>query len=98
MPYKFQTNKVKLPVDKDRRRKILPEEHWYIKVLFQSGWAIRAIAREYGVDHRTIQFILFPERLEASRANRDWRNYYIKDKHAVTMREHRRYKQDVLGK
>ena len=98
MPYKFETEKVKLTPEQDRRVKILPEERQEVKLLFKAGWAIRAIARKYEVDHRLIQFILFPERLEASRANRSWRNYYDKEKNTESMRDHRRYKHQVLGK
>lgn len=97
MPYKFETEKIKLKPEQDRRVKILPEQRKEVKLLFKAGMAIRAIARKYEVDHRSIQFILFPERLEASRVNRDWKNYYDKEKHTKSIREHRRYKSQVLG-
>lgn len=92
MPYKFQTDKVKLPKSLDRRVKIPATEHEVIRKLHASGEAIRAIARRYEVEHRTIQFILFPERIEAMRSNRDWRRYYSKEKNAKYQREHRQYK------
>lgn len=96
MPYKFEKEKVKLTPEQDRRVKILPEEHKEVKLLFKAGWAIRAIARKYDVDHRLIQFILFPERLKASRAKRNWKNYYNKEEHTKSMRNYRRYKYQVL--
>ena len=97
MPYKFQTNKIPLPAGADRRVKIPKSEHAVIRQLFKEQ-SIRSIARAYKVDKRTIQFILYPERIAQSRANREWRDYYNKDKHRETTKEHRRYKQKITTK
>jgi hypothetical protein len=96
MPYKFDTNKLRIGSDNDRRIKIPKSEHAAIFELHKLGIAIRAIGRKYGVDHRTIQFILFPERLEICRQHLQNRGgskqYYDKDKWKLIMREHRAYR------
>lgn len=85
----------------DRRIKIPNTEHDYIRQRFKNGEAIRAIARDYGVDHRLIQFIIYPERkilnlkLRADRGGS--KKYYDKDKWRETHREHRNYKKQLLN-
>ena len=71
----------RLPPEHDARIKLPKSEHAVIRARHEAGEGIRALARAYGVDRRLIQFILFPERIEASRVNRDWKNYYDKEKH-----------------
>ena len=71
MPYAWENKKHRkhLPEEIDRRRKILTSEHVYIKQRHKDGEAIIAIARAYGVDKRTIQFIIYPERLAINKVN-----------------------------
>jgi hypothetical protein len=90
MPYKSE--KLRLPEQYDKRVKIPKSEHDTIRKLFTDSMAIRAIARKYGVDKRTIQFILFPERIEAMRKNRDWRDYSNRKKLTEATRGLRRRK------
>lgn len=89
-----------IPEELDRRIKIRKEEHPYIIKQWAEGKAIRAIARDYKVDHRTIQFIIFPERLAANYQKRlalgGSKRYYKKDEWRETMREHRQYKNKLL--
>jgi hypothetical protein len=87
----------KLPEEKDRRVKIPKDQHEVIKQMYDDGMAIRAIAREYNVDKRLIQFILFPERQLAAKANREWKKYYDKDDRKGIMKEHRKYKNSIQG-
>ena len=95
---------MKLPEALDRRRKIATSEHDDIRRRQASGEAMRAIARAYGVDHRLIQFIVYPERLEAQKKRKRIQRYSQKYYHAnlkgkkwaETMREHRHYKLRVL--
>lgn len=93
---------VLIPPELDRRIKIQKSEHANIKMLHKQGMAIRAIARQYGVDKRLIQFILFPERQKLNYQHRVERGgsmqYYDKDKWRETMKEHRHYKSTVFGK
>jgi len=103
MPYKFQTDKIKLPREYDRRVKITEIQKAKVKELYQSGFAIRVIARQMPFSRRSIQYILFPERLlkvkqqfkdrgqsAISRAKTKGKRW------AETMREHRRYKVKVV--
>ena len=95
MPYKFETKKLKLKPADDRRRKLTKDDKKEIIRLYSEGAPIRQIALLFAdkCTRRNIQFILFPERIEKTRINRDWRNYYTKGKHAKCICEHRRYKQ-----
>ncbi len=101
MPYKFQIDKIKLPEGTDRRIKLTPQQKKYIHTLHhEQGYSIRGLTRMYNVSRRTIQFTCYPERLEHNkilRAKRGgWQQYYNKDDHAKSTREHRRYKHLVL--
>lgn len=86
--------------ENDRRIKIPKTEHTYIINRHKQGEAIRAIARDYGVDKRLIQFIIYPERQVLNKLYRARRGgskiYYNKDKWRETMREHRAYKLKLL--
>ena len=100
MPYKWIKEHKKLPESLDRRRKILSSEHIIIIARHKAGEAIRAIARAYKVDKRTIHFIIFPERLEINKQNhkkrQESKKQYAKvrgKRWAEIVREHRHYKQ-----
>lgn len=86
----------------DKRVKIPKEDHGYIRERVRRGEGIRALAREYGVDKRTIQFIADPERLKQNRALRKkrggWKRYYDKEKHRVYMQRHRAHLAGIINK
>lgn len=97
MPYKSQ--KIKIAGTKyDRRIKLTPEQK---EEIFQNkdGLSQRALAKAYGVSRRTIQFILHPKKLEENKKRREerggWTQYYDPSTWPETMKEHRRYKQDL---
>jgi len=96
MPYFFETYHVKLPKEKDRRRKLTDEDKEIIKRLYVDGIAIREIARIFKnkCSRRLIQFILFPDRTQKT----EWKKYYNSDKHAKYIKSHRKYKYKVLMK
>lgn len=98
----FEKKGVLIPPELDRRIKIQKSEHPNIKLLHSQGVAIRAIARQYNVNKRTIAFILFPERQKTMYKARVARGgsmqYYDKDKWREVMKEHRHYKSTVFGK
>lgn len=83
-----------------RNVKLLDCQKEMIKYWHSKGTAIRALAKMFKVDRRTIQFILFPERLERNKKLREQRGgtkiYYDKNKHRETTKEHRNYKKQVL--
>ena len=61
----------------------------------------RKCAEQFGVSRRTVQFLWYPEKLEANKQARQarggWKQYYNKTNWAETMREHRRYKQELYN-
>jgi hypothetical protein len=105
MPYKWETNKIKLPSGFDRRIKLNNAQREDIKERHKQGQAIRAIARKYPqVSRRTIQMIIYPERYkDALEKAKQWRkeNGNImqrvgKKRWAKIQKEYRQYKQSVL--
>lgn len=85
----------------DKRRKLSDEDKENIKSDYETGFfSIRSLARKYEVNKRTIQFILFPERLEECKKRRAERGgskiYYEKEKHQKSMEQHRAYKKDLV--
>jgi len=96
MPYKIDTMHIKLPRQLDRRVKLSEEDKEEIKNLFNSWESIKFIATEYNVSRRTIQFIIYPERLIKCKAQYkerrlDWR-YYDKEYHRKAMKHTRDYR------
>lgn len=59
-----------------------------------------SLAKEYGVDRRTIQFILYPERevrqRELARERRKDGRYYDKERHRKYMQNYRDYKRALV--
>ena len=101
MPYKFEKEKkVLAKPELDKRRKLTDEDKEMIKGEYKTGLiSINGLARKYGVSKRTIQFTLFPERLERNKElykerRKDGR-YYDKDKHREYMKGHRRRKKEL---
>ena len=99
MPYKSE--KIKIAGGKyDRRIKLTEQDKEDIRNI--KNMSIRAIARLYGVDHRLIQFVLFPERHERNKKLRAERGgskiYYDREKNTKAERETRNYKQELYVK
>jgi len=92
-----------LPKGFDRRVKLTDSEREEIKRLHKEGNTIRGIARlfEKKCSRRLIQYIIYPERLEAvyrrQQENKNWLKYYDKDKRREYMKGHREYKALVFG-
>lgn len=100
MPYKSE--KIKLDPSQDRRRKLTEEQKEEIRRIYKSGvCGTRPLAKQFGVHRSTIQIIVNPVRAEQvkQRAKEHWRDYQQpKEKWAETIREHRRYKQELYVK
>lgn len=104
MPYRFITKKIKLPRDKDRRVSITENQKEDIWAMYKEGLGIREITRRMKtISRRSVQFILFPERLAKvkqqfkDRGQSEKSREKVKGKKwAAIMREHRRYKQKVI--
>lgn len=97
MPYKSE--KLKLPPEKDRRRKLTDDQKEQIRGIYATGvCGMRPLAKQFGVSRSTIQIIVNPKRAEAvkQRTKDHWRDYKRdKEEWAKTMREHRHYKQNL---
>lgn len=95
MPYKFDTDKMLIPREYDKRVKLTDEDKEDIKRLyFKEKEGVRAIARMYEnkCSRRTIQFVLFPERLKTVNFPGHYKKYYDKKKNAQYAKTHRNYK------
>lgn len=86
----------------DRRRKITEDQKTEIKDMHKRGYGIREIARAFvGIcSRRSIQFILYPERLkrlqDMHRKNKHWKTYHNREKLTKATREWRRYKKKLF--
>jgi hypothetical protein len=101
MPYKFQTDNIPMPRDKDRRVKLTDEQREEIKALNRDGLGKLKIAAMYGVSKRLVQFICDPEKRQRNLECRNERGgsaqYYDTEYNTIKQREHRQYKAKVLG-
>ena len=99
MPYK--TEKMRLPPELDRRRKLSDEQKDEIKHKYSTSlYSLNMLAREYGVSKKTILLIVNPEskRKNDERIKEHWKDYVAdKEKHNAIMREYRAYKHKVLN-
>lgn len=101
MPYKVDTDRIKLSDTQDRRRKITDAQREEIRTLYENGHSIRSIARQYGVYPRTISVICKPDTRAALReyTKEHWREFQqSKERRTVAIRDTRRYRQSVLSK
>ena len=99
MPAKVDAWKIGDPF-LDRRTKLLPCQREMVKWWYNNhGTGIRALARMFNVDKRTIQFVLFPERQRKNVEDRQARGgsaqYYDKEENTKAMREHREHKKKI---
>src|SRR3990167_550193 len=100
MPYKTDKKKLADPF-LNRRVRMLPCQKEMAKYWHEKEMPIRAIARMFRVNKRTIQFLLFPERHQKNLADRKARGgskiYYKREYHNNAMKSHRRYKHATLS-
>ena len=100
MPYKVDTDRIKLSDTQDRRRKITDEQREEIRILYANGRSIRSSARQYCVDPRTISVICKPETRAALReyTKEHWHEFQQpKERRTAATRETRRYRQRILN-
>lgn len=99
MPYKFESHHIPIPRNRDKRVKLSDAARMEIH-RNEGGYSQRELARRYGVSRRLITFILDPEKLRENLQRRDERGgtmrYYDKARNTEYMRNHRRYKQQVM--
>ncbi len=100
----FKTDKEKLnDLFLKRNVKLLPCQKEMVRWWYEnSDLSITKIAKLFKVNKRTIQFLLFPERLKRNKELREKRGgtkiYYDKDYHNLKMKEHRQYKNKTFKK
>ena len=100
----FKSEKIKLPKELDRRRKLSDEQREEIKEKYATGlYSQRALAREYNVSRRLISFIVDEEKAKRNaellkKRKADGRYKPTKEEWAEIQREHRRYKQELYIK
>lgn len=96
MPRKSEKLKIE-GTKHDRRVKLTPEQKQEIKDATELSQ--RQLAVMYDVSRRTIQFIQDPTKLEENLKRRKERGgskqYYDKEKHRVSMKEYREYKEKI---
>lgn len=99
MPYKAE--KMKLPPELDRRRKLSDDQKDEIKHKYSTGsYSLNGLAKEYNVNKKTVLLIVNPEskRKNDERIKEHWRDYApTKEERNAIAREHRAYKHKVLG-
>ena len=109
MPYIFQTHKINIPREPglDKRVKLTDKDRAAILSLYREGkMSIREIARkvEKIASRRSIQFIIFPDRINKEARSKYMKEYHKrtypligKGVHAKKMREFNRRKRDLLN-
>jgi hypothetical protein len=101
MPYKTEKIAIADPF-LNKRTKLLPCQKERIVDLYNGGSSINGLAKVFKVSKRLIQFTIFPERAELSKMKTSERQkngrYYNKEKHTKSVRDHRRYKQELFKK
>lgn len=99
MPYK--TEKMRLPPELDRRRKLSGEQKDEIRHKYSTGlYSLNGLAKEYGVSKKTVLLVVNPEskRKNDEHIKAHWKDYApTKEERNAISREHRAYKHKVLG-
>lgn len=85
-------DKLKIPTQLDGRRKITDEQKQEVHRLYHiEQQPIRRIAATTGVSRRSVQFILFPERLKTvqdrAKEVKRWQPYNTKEYHGPAMKK-----------
>ena len=99
MPYKSEN--IPLRGLQDRRRKLTDEDRETIRNLYAEGkGSLKALADMFGVSKSTVGIIVNPAWAERVRQrNREhWRDYVDREKLTASVRNLRRYKQELYLK
>jgi hypothetical protein len=99
MPYWFETQKLRIGKEKDRRRVLTDEQIEEIKLLrFVHNWSIRKLARKFKVDKNTIKWHLYPEFREKYYKNIKAKNWlYNRERHNLYMKKYREHLKEIYG-
>lgn len=92
--------RIKLPQQYDRRRKLLDSQKAEIVEKYSTDlYSLQNLADEYGVSKKTILLTVNPESKKKDHENRKkkWRDYQqTGEQRNKTMRDHRHYKQKLF--
>lgn len=92
--------KIKLPQQYDRRRKLLDSQKAEIVEKYSTGlYSLQNLADEYGVSKKTILLTVNPESKKKDHENRKkkWRDYQqTGEQRNKIMRDHRHYKKKLF--
>ena len=95
----FKSEKIKLPQEYDRRRKLTDEQKDEIKHKYSTGfYSLNNLATEHKVSKKTILLIVNPEskRKNDERIKDHWKDYQpTTEERNKIMNEHRQYKQKL---
>ena len=99
MPYKNEYTKMKIPANRDNRRKLTEQEKDEIRELY-GCMSQRKLAKAYGVSRRLVIFIGNPETLKENlrrRAEKGGSKFYYNTKaNTKSTRKCRRRRQDMF--
>ncbi len=96
MPYKIETDHMKLPRELDKRVRLTDDDKQEIRELIWQWLGNQEIAVRYWVHRKTIYLIRNPkqalkEKEDYKLRRLDWR-YYNKDKHTIAIKETRKHR------
>lgn len=103
MPYKFETEKMKMKQEDKRNIKLNQEQKIKIKELYETGkYSQRQLAAIYNVSRKTIVFCIYPDKYIKSRNQFKERQktgiYYNKEKQKEYAKNTRKYKKELYLK
>ena len=97
LPYKFESERLLIPKELDRRIKLTDSERKEIKGLY-GKISQRKLAKMFNVSRSLIIYIGRPDRYKIVREQRKLRYYYSKEKHKKAMKNTRKYKKELYNK
>lgn len=99
MSKREEWRKARVGIENDRRIRFTDEKKTKCRELYENGVSVTQIANDLDISKRTIQFFLFPERLERNKELRlkrgGWKQYYDKDENRESMRNYRNHLEEL---
>lgn len=102
MPYKFESEKIKLKGLQDRRKRLTDEQRKEIEKLYGTGcYSLNELARRFGVSKKTVLLIVNKDSAERAKQYRkdhwqEWKG--SKEEHREAIKNTRKYKQELYLK
>lgn len=96
MPYKFDTDKLRVGKARDQRYKLTDEQRAEIRRLYGKV-PQRELAKMFHVSRSLIRFVGDPQKYEKDKKRRRQAHYYKKEKARAYIKKHREYKKKLFG-